>query len=554
MTSNEMRLCWLEHPGMPEELRAELSGMDSAAAQDCFYRDLAFGTGGLRGVLGAGTNRMNLYTVAKATRGLGRYLKGSCSSPSCAVSYDSRIHSRDFAELTSAVLADMGIRVHLYPCLRPTPMLSFAVRHLTCSAGVMITASHNPARFNGYKVYGPDGCQITLDAAEKIQGFIDAEPVLTESLPDFRTQLSAGNISYIDEETVEDYYREIWNLRVHPCDTPLHLVYSPLNGTGNIPVREMMRRLGNIRVDIVAEQENPDGRFPTCPYPNPEIREAMRLAITKTLETGADLCFATDPDCDRLGAGVRVGEEVSLISGNDMGILMLDYLCRNKALAGNLPPVVVKTIVTTDMAAALCRRYGIELRNVLTGFKFIGEQIGLLEQEGHPERYLFGFEESYGYLSGTHVRDKDAVNAAVLLCDMAAELKSQGKTLLNRLDELRNEYGFFAQRLLTYAYEGANGACQMALIMNTLRGVSGNIQDTASLLLADRVDYSRDETGLPKSDVLEFRLKDGCKVIVRPSGTEPKLKVYLFSHADDLQSAEVILDRLQTEMDRLCQP
>ena len=326
MTNLEKKQAWLSCPAMPEELLADLKGMDEAAANDAFYRELAFGTGGLRGVLGAGTNRMNLFTVRKATRGLGAYLKETFAEPSCAISCDSRIHSRDFAELTAAVLAEMGVRVYLYPRLQPTPMLSYAVRHLHTSAGVMVTASHNPAKFNGYKVYGADGCQITLEAADRIQHFIDAEPALADTLPDFQAYLSSGVISYITEETIEAYYQDIWKLRVHPCDQPLHLVYSPLNGTGNIPVREIMRRLGNIRVDVVEEQELPDGHFPTCPYPNPEIREAMALAIRKTVETGADFCFATDPDCDRMGAGVRVGNDVQLISGNDMGVLMLDYL------------------------------------------------------------------------------------------------------------------------------------------------------------------------------------------------------------------------------------
>ncbi len=551
MTIEEKRQLWLNCPGMPDELLSELSGMDAETANDSFYRDLSFGTGGLRGVLGAGTNRMNLYTVAKATRGLGRYLKETFQAPSCAVSYDSRIHSRDFAELCSAVLASMGIRVFLYPRLQPTPMLSYAVRHLACSAGVMITASHNPAKFNGYKVYGADGCQITLEAADRIQHFIDAETTLTDSLPDFNSLLSDGMISYITEDTIESYYRNILKLRIKPCAAPLHLVYSPLNGTGNVPVREMMKRLGNIRVEIVEEQENPDGRFPTCPYPNPEIRDAMRLAIAKTLETGADLCFATDPDCDRMGAGVRTGNTVTLISGNDMGVLMLDYLCRNRTFPEGFIPVAIKTIVTTEMAAAICQRYGVELRNVLTGFKFIGEQIGLLEQEGQSERYLFGFEESYGYLSGTDVRDKDAVNASLLLCEMASDLKAEGKTLLDRLDELRTEYGFFAQRLLTFSYEGENGARQMENIMAALRRPMNSFADIR-LRTAHRADYAQDETGLPKSDVLEFRLQNGFKAIVRPSGTEPKLKVYLFVRASDQNSAENELDGLEEMMNGLC--
>ena len=551
MNVSEKYEAWLACPAMNGELLADLRAMDGAAKNDSFYRDLAFGTGGLRGVLGAGTNRMNLFTVAKATRGLGHYLKNTFPEPSCAVSFDSRIHSRDFAELAAAVFASMGVRVYLYPRLQPTPMLSFAVRHLHTSAGVMITASHNPAAFNGYKVYGPDGCQITLEAAEQIQRYIDGEEDLAGSLPDFQHYLREGLVSYIGEDTIEAYYAAILKLSARPVSEPLHLVYSPLNGTGNVPVREIMRRLGNIRVEIVEEQELPDGHFPTCPYPNPEIREAMELAIRKTLETGADLCFATDPDCDRMGAGVRDGGNVTLISGNDMGVLMLDYLCRNRPASSSLPPVAVKTVVSTEMASAVCRKYGVELRNVLTGFKFIGEQIGLLEKEGCPERFLFGFEESYGYLSGTDVRDKDAVNAALLLCELASALKAEGKTLLSRLEELRAEFGFFAQRLLTFQYEGENGARRMKEIMASLRSPLEGLR-TEALPVSRRVDYLLDDTGLPKSDVLEFILSEDEKFVVRPSGTEPKLKAYLFTRGEDQASAEKELDRLESAVRALC--
>ena len=550
MTAAEKYNAWLACPAMNRELLENLRSMDEETRNDSFYRNLAFGTGGLRGILGAGTNRMNVFTVMKATRGLGAYLKEAFDAPSCAVSFDSRVHSQDFAELTAAVLASLGIRVFLYPRLQPTPMLSFAVRRLNASAGVMITASHNPAEFNGYKVYGPDGCQITLEAAEAIQRCIDREPDLFDSVSDFRQALQSRTVSYITDDVVEDYYQAILKLRVRPSAEPLHLVYSPLNGTGNVPVREIMRRMGNIRVDVVPEQELPDGHFPTCPYPNPEIREAMALAIQRTVETGADLCFATDPDCDRMGAGVRTGDTVTLISGNDMGILMLDYLCRNTPPA-ELPRVAVKTIVSTEMAAAVCRKYGVELRSVLTGFKFIGEQIGMLERQGCPERFLFGFEESYGYLSGTDVRDKDAVNAALLLCDLAAGLKAEGKTLLSRLEELRAEFGFYAQRLLTFQYEGEDGAKRMAAIMEYLRSPLSALS-APDLALTGRVDYLRDETGLPKSDVLEFRLSDDRKFVVRPSGTEPKLKSYLFSRGKDQAAAEQELDRLEAFVRGLC--
>lgn len=544
---------WLAAENMPDELRSQLVRMDAEERSDSFYRELAFGTGGLRGVVGAGTNRMNVFTVSKATRGLGRYLLSEFEKPSCAVSFDSRIHSRDFAELTAAVLAEMGVAVCIYPRLMPTPMLSYAVRHEGCSAGVMITASHNPAKFNGYKVYGPDGCQITLKAADLILSYIGAEETLVDHLPSFQEQMARGMIRYIGDDLIQDYYQAIWKLRVHPTSQPLHIVYSPLNGTGNEPVREMLRRMGNIQVDVVKEQEKPHGCFPTAPYPNPEIREAMRLAIARTIETGADLCIATDPDCDRIGAGVRQGDEVTLISGNDMGVLLLDYVCSHRdAQAGEKPPVAVKTIVTTEMAVPICRKYGVELRNVLTGFKFIGEQIGLLEQEGHPERYIFGFEESYGYLSGTDVRDKDAVNAALLVCEMAANYKAQGMTLLDKLNQLRQEHGFYGQRLLTFQYEGERGAQQMAEIMQGLRAPMAQLEAEV-LQAASRIDYLNDETGLPKSDVLSFQLQGGDKIIVRPSGTEPKLKAYLFARGETQDAAEKALDALETVMNRACQ-
>lgn len=551
MTAAEKYRAWLHCPAMTDELLSDLRSMNEKAVNESFYRDLAFGTGGLRGVLGAGTNRMNLFTVMKATRGLGSWLLETYRNPSCAVSCDNRIHSRDFAELTASVLADMGISVHLYPELEPTPMLSFAVRHLHASAGVMITASHNPAKYNGYKVYGSDGCQITPEDASLIQQHITRQDDLYDRLPSFDQFLSSGMIRYIPEETVETYYRSVWSLRVAPCSQSLHVVYTPLNGAGNIPVREIMRRMGNIRVEVVPEQEMPDGRFPTCPYPNPEIREAMNLAIEKTISTGADLCFATDPDCDRMGAGVRVGHEVFLISGNDMGILMLDYLCRHTDSKCSLPPVVVKTIVTTEMAAALSRKYGFELRNVLTGFKYIGEQIGRLEAEGMEKRFLFGFEESYGYLSGTDVRDKDAVNAALLLCDMAAELKSQGLTLLDRMHALQQEFGLFVQRLLTYEYEGRDGSRRMHEIMSGLRKAP-DLFDHPLLRGARRIDYLHDDTGLPKSDVLSFSLPDDDQFIIRPSGTEPKLKAYLFTRARTEEEAGQKLDSLQSLVDCLC--
>ena len=551
MSVSQKYLAWLNCPAMTEELLSDLLSMDEDTRNDSFFRDLSFGTGGLRGILGAGTNRMNAFTVLKATRGLGTYLKASFMNPSCAISFDSRIHSKDFAELTAAALAEMGIVVWIYKCLQPTPMLSFAVRHLSASAGVMITASHNPAKFNGYKVYGSDGCQITLKAADLIQKHINSQDDLSDYLPSFEKYLSEGTIRYISDETIEAYYLSVMKLRVYPSYEPIHVVYTPLNGAGNIPVREMLGRMGNVHVEIVAEQELPDGYFPTCPYPNPEVRDAMNLAILKTIETNADLCIATDPDCDRMGAGVRIGNKVELISGNDMGILLLDYLCRHTISNNPQPPVVVKTIVTTEMACPLCRKYGLELRNVLTGFKYIGEQIGILESMGQKDRFLFGFEESYGYLSGTDVRDKDAVNAVLLLCDMVSELKAHGQTLLDRLHNLQQEFGLFIQRLLTFEYEGENGSVCMQKIMENLRKPLASFEDPI-LRVSERVDYMYGCTGLPKSDVISFSLSDDDKFIIRPSGTEPKLKAYLFTRAENTDQAEQNLNRIQSVVDRLC--
>ena len=521
---------WLKCPGMNEELLNQLKAMSPDELNDSFYRSLAFGTGGLRGVLGAGENRMNLYTVSKATRGLGRYLLETCEKPSCAVSCDSRIHSRDFAELTAATLAEMGIRVYLYRTLMPTPMLSYAVRHLHTSAGVMVTASHNPAKFNGYKVYGADGCQITIEAADRIYSFISAEQTLQPSLPDFQKYLDNGMISYIDDETIESYYQMINGLRIAPTDERLHIVYSPLNGTGNVPVREMLKRMGNIDVDVVAEQEMPDGHFPTCPYPNPEIREAMKLAIEKTIATGADMCVATDPDCDRIGAGVRQGDAVTLISGNDMGVLLLDYVCSHrKAQKGELPPVAVKTIVTTELITEIAKSFGVKIYNVLTGFKYIAEVVKRNEKTGE---FICGGEESYGFNVGQYVRDKDAQIACSMVAECAAWAADQGLTLYQLMQKIYKEYGYRKEGLTSLVRKGKSGAEEIQQIMMDMR------QNPPKELIGSPVnkvvDYLKtEETGLPSSNVLQFFDEAGDVVSVRPSGTEPKIKFYFGAKGDD---------------------
>ncbi len=546
MTAQERYESWRAQPGLAQDVAEELAAIagDAEAIEDRFYRDLAFGTGGLRGVLGAGTNRMNVYTVAKATRGLAAYLLAQFPAPACAIAYDSRRKSALFAQTAAAVLAAAGVRVHLYAELMPTPMLSFAVRHLGCAAGVVITASHNPAKYNGYKVYGADGCQITLEAAEAVQGCIRRQPDFSGPLPDLAALSAAGKISFITQDTLDAYYAAVLAESVEAPAVPLHVVYSPLNGTGNKPVRHVLAARGNIQVTVVPEQEQPDGDFPTCPYPNPEIAEAMALAAALCREKQADFCLATDPDCDRVGAAVPDKDgRMQLISGNEMGVMLFDYICQSRLAAGAMPenPVAVKTIVTTEMAAAVAQCYGVELRNVLTGFKFIGEQIGRLEAEGHPERFIFGFEESYGYLSGGYVRDKDGVNAAMLICEMAAHYKVQGKTLLDVREELSAKYGYFQSSLLSFAFEGPTGMDAMNGILDKVRASHAQFAGRGVRAMTD---YLQDDTGLPKSNVLSLSLDGGCHAVVRPSGTEPKLKIYLTARAGTADASMAAVDAM----------
>ena len=434
---------WLAETKENQEVYSELETIrqHEAAIEDRFYRELEFGTGGLRGVLGAGTNRMNVYTVAKATQGYSNYLKKTAAEPRVAIGYDSRINSTLFAHTAASVFAANGIRVHIYPKLMPTPALSFAVRDLKCDGGIVITASHNPAKYNGYKVYGSDGCQITTEAAEAIQKEIDAVDVFTGVLRgNFDDAMEKGVIAYIGEDTVMRYHQALHTASILPTDVDrsVAIVYTPLNGTGISCVPRCLREHGFTNITIPDEQGTPDGKFPTCPYPNPEIREALTVGLDWAARIGSDLLLATDPDCDRVGVAVKDGEAYALINGNEMGVLLLDFVCRMRLAQKKMPavPVAVKTIVTTPMAARVAEHYGVELVDVLTGFKFIGEQIGLLEQKGEEKRYIFGFEESYGYLSGSFVRDKDAVNASLLICEMFAYYKAQSRTLVDVLAEL----------------------------------------------------------------------------------------------------------------------
>lgn len=532
---------WLERV-TDAELLEGLKRMEESAIEDAFYRDLAFGTGGLRGVIGAGSNRMNVYTVAKASQGLADYLAKRFSTPSAVIGYDSRLKSDVFARVTAGVLAANGVQVHFWPQLTPVPTVSFATRYLRASAGVMITASHNPAKYNGYKVYGADGCQVTVEAAAEILSEIEKLDLFDGvKRADFDACLHDGRIRLISDEVLAAFLEAVKAqsaLFGEQACKDIAIVYSPLNGAGYVPVTRALKELGYARVTVVEEQRLPDGHFPTCPYPNPEIREAMALGITYAGRLGADLLMATDPDCDRVGVAVRdrSGGYV-LLSGNETGLLLLDYLCAQRMKHGAMPadPVLIKTIVTTDMAERIAAHYGVRTVNVLTGFKFIGEQIGRLEAQGRLGSYLFGFEESYGYLSGPYVRDKDGVGAACLICEMFSYYAARGVSLLDRLEQLYADYGYCLNTLHSYTYDGSAGFARMQAVMQGLRGGVASFGTRKVLRV---LDYAGGLDGLPKSDVLKFILEGGCTLVVRPSGTEPKLKLYLSVSAQSREAAQ----------------
>ena len=548
MTYENQLALWLDRAGEDQDLIAELREVqhDEKAVSDRFYRHLAFGTGGLRGVLGAGTNRMNLYTVRRATQGLADYLNATDLPKSVAIAHDSRIKGDLFAREAARVLAANGITAHLYPRLEPTPALSWAVRYLHCGAGICVTASHNPAQYNGYKVYGADGCQITPEAAEKVLAAMERTDCFDGvKLADYDTAAAEGKIQIIPDECLDAFVDAVLALRPGNDVSKLKLVYTPLNGSGLECVKKLLAKMGVTELTVVPSQEAPDGHFPTCPYPNPEIREAMEEGLRLCGEVHPDLLIGTDPDCDRMGAAVPDGQGgYRLITGNEMGVLLLDYLCRTRIARNTMPqdPVAVTTIVSTDMATPVAQSYGVELRRTLTGFKYIGEQIGLLEAEGHPERYLFGFEESYGYLSGAHVRDKDAVNAVMLACECAAWYAGQGMTLLDAMNALYEKFGFYRNGLLSKAFEGQDGMAAMDALMKSLR--TAPPAEIAGWKVNGMTDYLGSDTGLIPSDVLEFRLEEAGKVIVRPSGTEPKLKLYLSVRGNGEEDAAARLERL----------
>jgi phosphoglucomutase len=565
MSELELYSLWCENAKEDPDLKTELEGIkgDSEAINDRFYRDLEFGTGGLRGVIGAGTNRMNIYTVRRATQGFADYLNQEYKNPSVAISYDSRIKSDVFSKAAAEVLAANGIKVHIYKQLMPTPCLSWAVRALKCQGGIMVTASHNPAKYNGYKVYGEDGCQITLRGAEIILEKINSLDIFSGvKHSDFSEELKKGNISYIDDSVIEEFYKRVLaeGINTDLCaSSGLKVVYTPLNGTGNKPVREILKRIGITDVTVVKEQEEPDGNFTTCPYPNPEIREALQVGLSYCDKVKPDLLLATDPDCDRVGIAVPDGQGgYALFSGNEVGAMLLEYICSQRKAKGTMPknPITVKTIVTTDIVNLIAKEYGVEVIDVLTGFKFIGEQIGFLEAKGEENRYIFGFEESYGYLSGGYVRDKDAVDASMLICEMAAYYRTQGITLMQARENMYKKYGMFLQTLYSFEFEGESGMKHMEDIMTGLR----NDHPTAigGLKVERFEDYKAStskniatgevrELTLPKSNVLAFYLEGGCKAIVRPSGTEPKIKTYITAKAPTKAEAEAIEQKIYAD-------
>lgn len=532
-----------------EEIVKELKDMaeDPEHIIDAFYKNLAFGTGGLRGIIGAGTNRMNIYTVRKASQGIANYIKKKYPEQErkIAISYDSRIKSDVFARTAAEVYAANGIQVEIYSQLMPTPCLSYAVRELECAAGVMITASHNPAKYNGYKVYDADGCQITTETAKLILFEMEQVDLFTDvKQMDFEEAVEAGQVSYISEEISTRYIEQVKSQTMISSDKHVNqnikIVYSPLNGTGLKPVLRTLKESGYINIEVVKEQEEPDGHFPTCPYPNPEVKEAMALGLQYAEKQNAEIFLATDPDCDRVGIAVKDSEgKYILLSGNETGVLLLDYICLCRVANGTMPTdaVMVKSIVTTELAERIAEHYGVKTINVLTGFKYIGEYIGTLEKAGNKDSFIFAFEESCGYLSGSYVREKDAVNGAFLICEMAAFYKNRGITLMDRLNELYQIYGFQLNSLHTFTFEGIAGYEKMQRIMRKYRV---NVHTIGEKEVIQCLDYANGLKGLPKSDVLKFVLEDGCSVVIRPSGTEPKLKLYISVRAKSKEEASIV--------------
>ena len=549
MSYREVYEKWCNDPYFDEASREELKALEGneAEIEDRFYRQLEFGTGGLRGVIGAGTNRMNIYTVRQATQGLANYIiSQNGQEKGVAIAHDSRRMSPEFAREAALCLNANGIKTYLFESLRPTPELSFAVREFGCISGIVITASHNPREYNGYKVYWEDGAQITPPHDKNILAEVakvtEFSAVKTMEEDDARAE---GLFQVIGTDFDDRYVAKLKEQSIHPeiikdAAKDMKIVYTPLHGTGNVPVRRVLRELGFNQVYVVKEQKVPDGNFPTCPYPNPEIKEAMALGMEYAKKCNADLLLATDPDCDRVGIAVKnKAGEYELLTGNQTGMLLLDYICSQRVKHGKMPtdPVMVKTIVTMDMGEQIATHYGLRTINVLTGFKFIGEQIGKLEQQGKADSYVFGFEESYGYLTGSYVRDKDGVDGAYMICEMFSYYATKGISLLDKLDELYKTYGYCLNTLHSYEFDGSAGFAKMQSIMQVFRG---DIKEFGGKKVVKLLDYAPGLDGLPKSDVLKFLLEDNCSIVVRPSGTEPKLKTYISVSAENKEAAEKI--------------
>ncbi len=544
----------LEDPDLkPELLRIKDNDEE---IKERFAVALSFGTAGLRGTLGAGTNRMNIFVVRQATQGVANWVKTQGGNQTVAISFDSRLKSDVFSKEAAGVLAANGIKVRIYDSLMPVPALSFATRYYNCNAGIMVTASHNPSKYNGYKAYGPDGCQMTDEAAAIVYAEIQKTDVLTGAKTmSFAEGVEKGLIHFVGDDCKKAFYEAIEACQVRPglCKTAgLKLVYSPLNGTGLVPVTKVLSDMGIEDITIVPEQEYPSGYFTTCPYPNPEIFEALEYGLKLAKETGADLMLATDPDADRVGIAMKCPDgSYELVSGNEMGALLLDYICAGRIEKGTMPkdPVAVMSIVSTPLADAIAEHYGVELRHVLTGFKWIGDQIARLEADGQENRFIFGFEESYGYLGGTYCRDKDAVIGSMLICEMAAYYRSIGSSIKQRLEEIYSEYGRYLNKVDSFEFPGLSGMDKMAGIMSGLR--ENPPKDFDGIAVTEVIDYTKpEETGLPKANVLIYRLEDGSTAIVRPSGTEPKIKTYFTTKGADLAEAQAKKDRLA----KACQP
>ena len=559
---------WLAAELDDADLKPELESVkgDDAAIQDRFAVALKFGTAGLRGVIGAGTNRMNIYVVRQATQGLANWVKTQGGSQTVAISYDSRIKSNLFARTAAEVLAANGIKVRIYSALMPVPALSFATRYYNCNAGIMVTASHNPAKYNGYKAYGPDGCQMTDEAADIVYAEIQKTDILTGAkLISFEDGMAQGLIEYVGDDCINALYAAIEARSIRPgiCKTAgLKLVYSPLNGSGLVPVTHVLGDIGITDITIVPEQKNPDGNFPTCPYPNPEIKQAFECAINLSKTKKADLLVATDPDCDRLGIAVLDDGEYKLMTGNEVGAMFTEYLLETLTEQNKLPkaPVVVKTIVTSPLISAIAAAHGATTANLLTGFKYIGELVTKLESKNEADRFVVGMEESYGYLRGSHARDKDAVVASMLVCEMASYYKLKGMSLYDFMQSIYKKYGLYLNTLLNFGFEGAAGMKKMAEMMDSLR--ADGLKNIAGMDVITSSDYEASietnlKTGekakitLPKSNVLAYTLEGGNSVIVRPSGTEPKIKIYITAVGNTRDEAKTVTDKISDDMEKI---